>query len=197
MDAQTFGAFIARCRKDKQMTQAELAEKLHVTDKAVSRWERGIGFPDINTLEPLAEALEISLVELMKSKRLANGEVTRTEAAGAISDTLQMVDWQRRQERRWVWIMLGLTAVFWVIVWLFDKLKWRWEAILFEGIGVWLPLFCLSGALALLLSGLWRKKTAKAYSQTLLAVFYLLIPFIVLASVFFLAGALGIGPIPS
>ena len=93
--------------------------------------------------------------------------------------------------------MLGLTAVFWVIVWLFDKLKWRWEAILFEGIGVWLPLFCLSGALALLLSGLWRKKTAKAYSQTLLAVFYLLIPFIVLASVFFLAGALGIGPIPS
>ena len=47
------------------MTQAELAEIIHVTDKAVSRWERGIGFPDINTLEPLADALGLSLSQLM------------------------------------------------------------------------------------------------------------------------------------
>ena len=39
------------------MTQSELAEKIRVTDKAVSRWERGLGFPDINTLSPLADAL--------------------------------------------------------------------------------------------------------------------------------------------
>lgn len=42
MDAEKFGAFIAEMRKQKQMTQKELAEKLHVTDKAVSRWERGV-----------------------------------------------------------------------------------------------------------------------------------------------------------
>lgn len=46
MDAEKFGAFISQCRKEKQMTQAELAARLQVTDKAVSRWERGIGFPD-------------------------------------------------------------------------------------------------------------------------------------------------------
>ncbi|MFR3343047.1 MAG: helix-turn-helix domain-containing protein [Anaerobutyricum sp.] len=51
------------------MTQAELAEKIHVTDKAISRWERGLGFPDIQTLEPLAQVLGISVLELMRSEK--------------------------------------------------------------------------------------------------------------------------------
>ena len=51
MEAKQFGQFIAGIRKEKKMTQAELAEKINVTDKAVSRWERGLGFPDIQTLD--------------------------------------------------------------------------------------------------------------------------------------------------
>lgn len=70
MDAEKFGAFISQCRKEKQMTQAELAARLQVTDKAVSRWERGIGFPDISTIEPLADALDISVVELMSLRKV-------------------------------------------------------------------------------------------------------------------------------
>lgn len=50
MDSKKFGEFIATIRKEKGWTQAELAEKISVTDKAVSRWERGLGFPDINTI---------------------------------------------------------------------------------------------------------------------------------------------------
>ena len=69
MDAQKFGTFIAQCRKEKSMTQSELAAKIMVTDKTVSRWERGKGFPDINLLLPLAEALEVSVLELMHSER--------------------------------------------------------------------------------------------------------------------------------
>lgn len=69
MGTQKFGAFIAQCRKEKSMTQSELAAKIMVTDKAVSRWERGKGFPDINLLLPLAEALEVSVLELMHSER--------------------------------------------------------------------------------------------------------------------------------
>ena len=53
----TFGAFLAETRRARGLTQRDLAERLHVTDKAVSRWERGVGLPDINTLEPLADAL--------------------------------------------------------------------------------------------------------------------------------------------
>ena len=65
MDAKTFGAFLAQVRRAQGLTQADLAGQLHVTDKAVSRWERGIGLPDINTLEPLADALGLSLADLM------------------------------------------------------------------------------------------------------------------------------------
>ena len=65
MDARTFGNYLSRMRKAQGLTQAELAEQLHVTDKAVSRWERGIGLPDINTLEPLADALGLTLADLM------------------------------------------------------------------------------------------------------------------------------------
>ena len=60
MDAKSFGVFRTAAQK-QGFTQAELAEQLHVTDKAVSRWERGIGLPDINTLEPLANALQNDL----------------------------------------------------------------------------------------------------------------------------------------
>src|SRR5699024_1930793 len=54
MDAAKTGAFIAAMRRERNMTQAELAAVLHVTDKAVSKWERGAGLPDINLIEPLA-----------------------------------------------------------------------------------------------------------------------------------------------
>lgn len=69
MEAKELGEFIAKKRKEKQITQAELAKRLNVTDKAVSRWERGLGFPDINTLEPLSDALGITLTELMRCSK--------------------------------------------------------------------------------------------------------------------------------
>lgn len=69
MDSKVFGQFIAAMRKENNMTQAELAKIIGVTDKAVSRWERGKGFPDINTLEPLAKSLGISVLELMRSQK--------------------------------------------------------------------------------------------------------------------------------
>lgn len=69
MDALTFGTFIARCRKNKNMTQSQLADRLNITDKAVSRWERGVGLPDINLIMPLASALDISVENIMTMNR--------------------------------------------------------------------------------------------------------------------------------
>ena len=79
MNAKDMGLFINELRKENKMTQMELADKIHVTDKAISRWERGIGFPDVQLLPSLAEALYISVAELIsckKSSNYSNEEVT-------------------------------------------------------------------------------------------------------------------------
>ena len=78
MDAAVFGRFLAETRRAQDLTQAELAGRIGVTDKAVSRWERGVGFPDINTLEPLAAALGLTVPELMRSRREEAPSPSRT-----------------------------------------------------------------------------------------------------------------------
>lgn len=66
MNVEKTGKFISERRKAINLTQNELANKLHITDKAVSKWERGLSFPDITILIPLAEILDISLYDLLK-----------------------------------------------------------------------------------------------------------------------------------
>ncbi len=65
---KNIGETIASLRKEKGMTQSELAEKMNVTDKAVSKWERNLSCPDINTISKLANILGVSVEELLKSK---------------------------------------------------------------------------------------------------------------------------------
>lgn len=70
IDRERFGAFVAGRRKEKGLTQKQLAQRIFVSDKAVSKWERGAGLPDISMLIPLAEALEVSVTELLEGRRI-------------------------------------------------------------------------------------------------------------------------------
>lgn len=74
MTAQSFGATIAALRKQKGMTQLELARQMGVTDKAVSNWERDLSFPDVASLPKLAEVLGTSVDELLEVKSAAQEE---------------------------------------------------------------------------------------------------------------------------
>ena len=113
MDAKKLGLFIAQLRKEQNMTQADLARKLQVTDKAISKWERGLGLPDINSIEPLAEALGVTVLEIMRSERIPVEDVTPESASEVITDAFDMVNAQRKQERKTlIRISLGvLTAI--------------------------------------------------------------------------------------
>lgn len=72
MNKYVTGAVIRRLREKKKITQNELADKLCVSSKAVSKWETGAGFPDISLLQPLAKALDISVIELLSGEDISN-----------------------------------------------------------------------------------------------------------------------------
>lgn len=74
IDKSKFGAFVAMLRKEKSLMQKELAEKLYVSDKAVSKWERGLSIPDVAILVPLAEILGVTVTELLECRRLPKDE---------------------------------------------------------------------------------------------------------------------------
>ena len=69
MNQIRIGKFIAECRKNKNLTQMQLAEKLNVTDKAVSKWERGISLPDTSIMLDLCKILDISVNELLSGEK--------------------------------------------------------------------------------------------------------------------------------
>ena len=87
MKKQTFGMMIAGLRKERGMTQLELAEKMGVTDKAVSKWEQDLSFPVVSSLPRLAEIFEISVDELMQGRGSGQGR-TAGEKAGTLVDII-------------------------------------------------------------------------------------------------------------
>jgi len=120
MDSKVFGRFIAEIRKEKNMTQADLAGIIGVTDKAISRWERGIGFPDINTLEPLAKALDLSVVELMRSQKSdmenKNQNLSESDVVELMDNAVKMTRENQRQDKISVWIGGIVTIIVAILV---------------------------------------------------------------------------------
>ena len=72
MNQYVTGAMIRRLRENKNMTQQQLADKLNVSDKAISKWETSRGYPDISLVEPLAGALGVSIIELFSGENVVN-----------------------------------------------------------------------------------------------------------------------------
>ena len=70
------GAVIKELREKHKLTQLELADKLNVSDKTISKWETGKGYPDITLLEPIAEAFGVSVTELISGKAISNVNVS-------------------------------------------------------------------------------------------------------------------------
>lgn len=91
MSNKSIGEIISYLRKERGMTQNDLAEKMHVTDKAVSKWERNISYPDINSIQELANILDITVDELLNAKpKKSNKEITEIIDLGLLGVALAM-----------------------------------------------------------------------------------------------------------
>lgn len=188
MDAKKLGSFIANQRKSLGLTQAELAEKLHVTDKAVSRWERGQGFPDINSIEPLSYALGVSVAEIMKGEKSASA-LSDEDASLAAKNVISMVEMKHEEHKKIAIAAAGAALVLFCVL-LIDVMGPM------GFLGVALPCFGLVAGIVLICIAVIRKKRKLPIKVMVFwAVILVTIPVIFIV-IFFAAGALGIGPVP-
>ena len=116
MNKERFGAFISQCRREEGLTQRQLAEALHLTDKAVSKWERGLSYPDVTILEPLAEQLHLTVGELMACR------VGATEKEEPVETLMNISKETVRRERRRSWgrlagVLALLASTAALIIW--------------------------------------------------------------------------------
>ena len=190
MEQQKIGSFIAALRKEKGWTQRELADCLNVTDKAVSKWERGLGFPDIKTIEPLAEALGVSVLEIMRAERIEEERIDMGSADEAVSSVIDTALYQRKIERRNAVILLGVVLLMVMVVLLIDTMEWMGFMM------VCLPI--TSGAMGILLvvMGWYKRKRNRGYIAIMISGFFgILIP-VVMCVIFWIAFILG-APVPA
>lgn len=140
MDAKATGGLIARRRKEQNWSQGDLAERLHVTDKAISKWETGRGLPSVDLLEPLAEALGLTVSELLSGRELTPEELPKAAEA----QVMESMERERRTRRRGFFATAALALI----------------GIAAIGVGTWLAAHYLGSVPETDLEGLERQAAA-------------------------------------
>ena len=113
MNQEKIGKFIAKLRKEKKITQSELAEKLGVTDRSVSNWENGKNMPDLSLFKPLCDALNISINELMSGEKIDNKEYTKKLEENLIT-TIDYIDKKNKNtndKKSMLYLIVGIIGV--------------------------------------------------------------------------------------
>ena len=115
MNQEKIGKFIALLRKEKNMTQNDLAKKLKITDRAISKWENGRGMPDLSLLMPLCETLNISINELLSGERL-NKKEYQDKLEENIINTIDYSNKKIKKEKRTFKICLSIILIFIILL---------------------------------------------------------------------------------
>ena len=114
MDQETIGKFILELRKEKNMTQQELADKIGVTDRAISKWENGRGMPDLSLIKPLCDELEISINELISGEKIDKKEY-QDKFEENVLNTINYSQKQIKKTRNKYVIIIGIIILFLIV----------------------------------------------------------------------------------
>ncbi len=115
IDNKKFGEFVAQLRKEKNFTQKELAERLFISDKTVSKWERGLSIPDVSLLIPIADILGVTVTELLYGERLGSeSRLGIEEVESLVTCSMDMSKQEKTVQRkhRLKWILVYIASVF-------------------------------------------------------------------------------------
>lgn len=112
MDQIKTGKFISTLRKERELTQIQLADIIGISDKTISKWERGAGLPDVSLMMPLCETLEISVNELLSGEKLADSEYKR-KAETTIMDLVK--ENKENKKRLYQSIVCGIITIIAVL----------------------------------------------------------------------------------
>lgn len=113
MNQEKIGKFIATKRKEKKLTQLEVAEKLGVTDRTISNWENGKNMPDLSLFKPLCEILNISINELMSGEEINDSEY-KDKLEENIINTIDYIDKKNiknNDKKNIIWLIIGILGV--------------------------------------------------------------------------------------
>jgi transcriptional regulator with XRE-family HTH domain/DNA-directed RNA polymerase subunit RPC12/RpoP len=110
MDQIKIGRFIAQCRKNENLTQLQLAEKLGITDKAISKWERGIAMPDTSIMLTLCDILGISVNELLIGERITM-ENTDQKNEQLLLDIAKELEQKNKTIWRSMWVIMIVSMI--------------------------------------------------------------------------------------
>ena len=114
MDLSRIGKFIAECRKNKSLTQLQLADSLGITDKAVSKWERGLAMPDSSIMLQLCDILGISVNELLSGEKIAMENINR-EAEKKLLELIKEKE-QKDKQLLLLEVVIGILSVLVLLI---------------------------------------------------------------------------------
>ena len=115
MDVVKIGKFIAECRKSKNITQEQLAEKLYITDRAVSKWERGLSLPDADKMLDLCNILGINVNELLNGEKIdMKNYEKKTEEL--LLELAKQEELKNRKLMRAMWTILITSSIFYIAI---------------------------------------------------------------------------------
>lgn len=113
MDLKKIGKFIADCRKEKNITQEQLAEHLYITDRAVSKWERGLSLPDADKMLDLCNILDINVNELLSGEKIdMKDDKRKTEEL--LVELAKQEELKNKKLMTSMWVILITTALFYI-----------------------------------------------------------------------------------
>lgn len=173
IDKVKFGAFVVQLRKEKGLMQKELAEKLYVSDKAVSKWERGLSIPDVAILVPLAEILGVTVTELLECRRLPKDEPMEPRQTEEIVKKVIGLSEEEQRKYQPDRLKRGLQLLLCVIagileIWLLTKLGYSFGEIA-ATLGTMMVLMATFGTYFCVFA---KEKLPKYYDENRISAFY-------------------------